>query len=629
MTALLEAGDEVGGTTVTPERSLPARWSRWSLPLTGTGFVVSMVTALTQRHLIPGLWGLPGSIRPTWYLGLILIIAGIVTARRTDGVQIGVGVIALVMVLTLTPSIVYDIPRYTWTAKHLGVVNYIRATGRVQPSIDIYNAWPGLFAAIAWLCRAGAIHDPLVIARWWPPVIDLMIVLASVVMARRLLANHYRAWLAAVLFFLANAIGQDYFSPQAIALFLALVIFALLVPAASAEGSVAEQFRIPLWRLALVAGISLALAATHQITPYLVGASLIVLVAFGFLRPLWAPLLPILPAAVWALINLSVVRRYFQPGTIGDLSGNLSGPGARIAGAHKDTVLVTSSDALALGAVTVGLLAFVFLVRNRRKLDVALAACAASAGTLTLVTNYGNEGILRVTTFALPWLSVLAVGSGTRALLKRPRSIAPVLVLLVATFVMADMALDGWNAVAPVDIQAERYFETFAPDHAIILALGSSSPAKLTQRYPNLRFKAGIIDAEGSDAALLAYLARNPANLPAVYVYTSESAKYYGELEGIWSAAYYDGVVRALRGSPLFTTIIDTPTTQLFRLNPKTPTPPTTPSTKPGGSATTHPSTTTTAPNSGTTTSTGHVTRTGSYTVTTTPSAISTTAKAP
>ena len=87
------------------------RWARWSIPLSVSGLAVSLLTAASQQHLDPGLWGLPGSVLPTWYIGIALVLAGIGTARRSDGLQIGIAVTALVLVLTATPAIVYDIPR--------------------------------------------------------------------------------------------------------------------------------------------------------------------------------------------------------------------------------------------------------------------------------------------------------------------------------------------------------------------------------------------------------------------------------------------------------------------------------------------------------------------------------------
>lgn len=231
---------------------------RWSIPLTLSGLAVAILTACADRHLDPGLWGLPGSISPAWYFGLALIVAGIATARRSDGVEAGIAVTSLVLVLTGTAAIVYEIPRLPWAQEHVGVVDYILHYGQVHPDIDIYQAWPGLFSAVAWLSCAGGIRDPLILARIWPPIINVLELIAVRCFAGRLLRNNFRAWVAAGVFMLAAAFNLDYFSPQAIALLLALSLYAVVVPVASVGSAETLRFHLPAWRIGLVVLLSVA-----------------------------------------------------------------------------------------------------------------------------------------------------------------------------------------------------------------------------------------------------------------------------------------------------------------------------------------------------------------------------------
>ena len=339
-------------------------------------------------------------------------------------------------------------------------------------------------------------------------------------------------------------------------------------PKATTEGSVAERFRLPPWRIGLVVALSLALAITHQITPYLVGASLIVLVLFGFLRPRWIPLVPILPAGIWAIVNHSVLGRYFSVSSIGDLIGNVAPPSTKITGTHQDLPLRLSTVSLGGGAVIVGALALVFVLRNRQRLDVALAVCAASAGVLTVATPYGNEGILRVTIFALPWLSVLALGGGPKVVLRSARTLVPVLVVLIATYLFATTGLDGWSVVRPSEVHAEQIFERDAPLHAVMVGLGDSPLQKFTARYPDLRWGGITINDHYPPSELVRDLSQIPPHIPAVYIYTSESGKIYGQLQNLWTAEYYDQLVSDLRHSPHFETVLDTKDAQLFKLKP-------------------------------------------------------------
>ncbi len=556
---------------VSSPTSVARRPIRWSIPLSLLGLAAVLFTAASEQHLDPGLWGLPGSMHPTWYLGLALIIAGAATARRSDGHEIGIAAVCLVLALTGTSVIVYDIARLPWAEKHVGVVNYILQYGQVHPSIDIYQAWPGLFSAIAWISRVGGLHNPLDVARLWPPLIDLLELFTVRYFAGRLLSNNYRAWMAAALFMLASAFNLDYFSPQAISLFLALALYATVVPVVNVDGTVIAPYRLPTWRIVVVGLLSLAIAVTHQITPYFVVASLAVLVIFGFLRPRWVALVPLAPAAAWAIFNYPAWKGYFSFSGIGNVLANIATPGARISGQHPDIVLRISTVALAAGPFVVGVLAVIAVLQNRSRLNIALIACAASAGTIVLATDYGQEGLYRTTLFALPWLAVVAVGRGRRAISHRAYIVVPLLVLLVTTFIFANFALDGWNVVRPSEIQAESDFELSATSGSVLISLGAaSSPNSLTYRYSQLQFENVEVGNHSNDQAVIDSLLSQEKDYPSVYVFTSESSQFGGELLGLYTPKQYEGIVEALHRSSRFRTVLFTKATQLFEAQPST-----------------------------------------------------------
>ena len=340
---------------------------------------------------------------------------------------------------------------------------------------------------MAWLSRAGGIRDPLILARIWPPIINVLELIAVRCFAGRLLRNNFRAWVAAGVFMLAAAFNLDYFSPQAIALLLALSLYTVVVPVASVGSAETLRFHLPAWRIGLVVLLSVALAVTHQITPYFVVASLVVLVAFGLLRPVWIPLVPLIPAAAWALINYQAWKGYFSFSDIFNLGANVATPGANVVGERPDLVLRLSTYALAAGPLLVGILAVLFLLRKHGRLELALAACAAGAGSLVLVTDYGQEGLYRTTLFALPWLCVLALGDRPKRPFQRSYALMPLFALLAMTFLFANFALDGMNVVRPSELQAERNFELHATPGSMLMYVGENdAPFDATYRYPEV-----------------------------------------------------------------------------------------------------------------------------------------------
>ena len=196
---------------------------------TALGLLLCLASAFAIRHLDPGWSGLLGAVSPAWYVGLALLATAILVGQRLGNVYAGLPVLALQLALTLTPTIVYDNPRYAWTAKQVGVVSYILLHGSVNPKIDIAQAWPGLFSGVAWLCKVSTLASPMGVARWWPPVIDLATLLVFRQLASHVLRDPRRAWLAATLLVVGYTISDsDYFSPQSTGYLLAIAIFAVV-----------------------------------------------------------------------------------------------------------------------------------------------------------------------------------------------------------------------------------------------------------------------------------------------------------------------------------------------------------------------------------------------------------------
>ena len=123
----------------------------------------------------------------------------------------------------------------------------------------------------------------IALAMWAPVVANLLDLGALLLLLPTLCTDRRVVWTAAWLFFLGNWVGQDYFSPQAMAYFLHLVVLALLLgyfrrrSARSGPIDSAGDARQPAGalddrRLAIAVGLTiLSLAVTnissHQLTP--------------------------------------------------------------------------------------------------------------------------------------------------------------------------------------------------------------------------------------------------------------------------------------------------------------------------------------------------------------------------
>ncbi|HEY9264831.1 MAG TPA: hypothetical protein VIQ11_09525, partial [Mycobacterium sp.] len=238
--------------------------------------------------------------------GVLLLIAaasavtGFVVAVRCNHPVIAAGAVLIVVVVQrITVSLITDVPIYAWTYKHIGVVDYIMRNGELyHPSIDIYRHWPGFFACMGWFSSITGL-DPVDTAHWFAPVADVLTATVVGALALCLGLSLRTALIAAILVQLANWIGQDYYSPQALALVMAIAILALLVSS--------KRFRFAGYLSVLIFTV---FVATHQLTPVWVCALAVAMAVFKLIRPWWLPALYLLVVALYVPPRRPYIQQY-------------------------------------------------------------------------------------------------------------------------------------------------------------------------------------------------------------------------------------------------------------------------------------------------------------------------------
>lgn len=447
--------------------SSPARHRRASLPslsvaLTVTGTLVWLGAAVADPHLDPSWHGFVTQISWLWFVGLALVVAGLVTARGdADG---AVAVTALLLALVLTPAVVYDGPRSQSAGKHVELVQYIRA-GRALDTENIYHAWSGFFAAMAWFCDVAGIKDPMRLATYWPVVVGLLRLSVLRFLAGAVLTGARAAWVAVAVAILADPLGADYFSPQSLGLVLA--VGALATALTVGRGPARPVL------LASIAAVGLAMAPEHQLSPYLLVGALLVLTVFGLLRPVWLAAVVAVPALLWAAFMHKALSGYLY---LGGFQGSNFRPPQTVGSATLERLPVVRLASLALlaGVALLCLLGAVALARrvsDRRRW--AFGVCAG-LGLVPLALNpYGNEGIFRAILFAVPWLALLAVMGLSRREGSVREPVAAVLsVALVGTFLTAAFGMDATSVVRPADLAVTREFRASTSPESVVLLLG-------------------------------------------------------------------------------------------------------------------------------------------------------------
>jgi hypothetical protein len=384
--------------------------------------------------------GLVRLLPATYWIGLVALNVLFVIALnlRSDRERPPSPMVMLVLVAALVSSLYgvaafsTDYPRGEVPWRHVGIADSLIRTGSIDPTVDAYFNWPGFFAPLALTAQATGIN-PLTLAVWAPMVNIGLWLAALAIVTRSLTTDRRRLWVTLWVFALGNWQDQDYLSPQAFGLFLYLAILALLLKDLGAttdlrpfsHGRSAASVRawwlsrVPLTHdrrrrvAALVTCLVLVavIAASHQLTPFMLIVAVGVLAISG---RIWSPgllLLAVIIVSLWLAFPASSYLAGHPPlaqsgigvATSANVADRVSGtPG------HLFVVQVRMGLAVALW-----LLAGIGFLLDRRAghRDLRPAMLLAAPFIVYPVQSYGGEMLIRVSLFALPFTAYLAAGA--------------------------------------------------------------------------------------------------------------------------------------------------------------------------------------------------------------------------
>jgi hypothetical protein len=491
---------------------LPASLALWALGVRRTN-----ATA-------PGPYGLPTLLPIVFYAGLALLVvsAGTELARRRPSWwRMSLHMVALVVMLYGTAPLVYSEGRYAWLYKTIGVVQYVNAHGQLNRHIDIYQNWPGFFALAAWFGKVAGVASPLTYAKWAQLVFELAALPLLYLIYDALSLSVRQRWVALLLYSASNWIGQDYFSPQALGTLLSLGIMAIalrwLYVGKSFGNGRRDQEPIPAdhvarrWRampaprtaafcITLVL-IYFVLTFTHELSPYMLAVQLGALVATRLLRPGWLPFALAAIAVGYLLPRYSFVHSHYGLlSSIGNFFSNVAPPSFKVGPVPRSQVLIERcADALSVGVWCLAL-AGAWMRRRSGRAVFGLVLLAFSPVILLAIAAYGEEGILRVYLFSLPWTAALAASAlvnkpgnhravHTRgAVFRRPKlaqgalRVTVALGLILALFFPAFFGDDSFNAMPQPEVAAVTSFLESAPAGPVYCAI-NNAPLADTARY--------------------------------------------------------------------------------------------------------------------------------------------------
>jgi hypothetical protein len=582
-----------------PSRARRAFYPWDTLLLAGTAFWALGVNQVNVTHLTQ--YGLPAALPIVFYAGIVVVIVSIgwaLAQAELSPIRLGANLGVLILMLYGTAPLVYAAPRYSWLFKYVGVVQYINLHGHLNTTIDVYQNWPGFFAFTAWFDKVVGVQSPLAYAKWAQLVFELLTAVMLHYLFRALPLTERERWLALFLYFGSIWIAQDYLSAQALGVVLSVGIFGLtlnflrrdvqskfvvrlrnrlqpigrfvrrpadpndefgdLTPRAASR----SQEVAVLVAIAVVYGV---LVFEHELSPYVVLIQLAALAIIGEVRRRWIALLFAAVAVGYFAPHFAFVNKNFGlVASIGNFFGNAAPPSTTLGNATAGVRFAAEASHL-LSVLMWGLSALGALRRWRSgRPTLALVILAYSPAFVFFAGAYGQEALLRVFLFSLPWTACLAASAIKPVPFSRSKLgvlRAPVvLALAVALFFPAFFGNDSSNVMTPGEIQGVlTFYQTARP--GTIYAAVNNFPENIGGRYnlfgeEYLYGTGGLLNGKGklvtSDASKITSTIRkaNPHPDEPAYVLITPAMLQLGISDGFLDANDLADLTKTLDKAP-------------------------------------------------------------------------------
>ncbi|WP_435879167.1 glycosyltransferase [Streptomyces tuirus] len=374
-------------------------------------------------------YGLVSALHPAFWAGLAVLTTGFwftVRDARRPAAWSAAYVFGLLVMERATQAVLYPTPLYAWAWKHEAVIDHLLTAGGLQTAdqvgdMAVYDQWPGFFAAQAALQRLLGVDSAAMFMAWWPLASSLMLLLPLLLIYRTFTEDRRLIWTAVWLFYVANWVGQDYFSPQSVAYALHVGVLAVVLRRFGRSAVRRGRPRQAVWTVVITVMI-VAIVISHQLTPGMLVVCLLALCLSRRYRD-WVPVVTtVVIFLAWCLTAALPFLSAAMPDmirSIGDVGANVeTGYGATPTG----TGAIATSWAARLLSGSVLLLAAVGVLRQRvlRHRARPLLLVAAAPLPMFAASSYGSEMIFRVLLFMLPGAAFFAAA----ALLPKVRTLA-------------------------------------------------------------------------------------------------------------------------------------------------------------------------------------------------------------
>jgi len=556
-----------------------------------------------------GPYGLIQALSPWYYAvlaGLLLSLMWALGARKFRAPLLSLHLIVLVILVHGAPAVVESAPRFATAWLHAGFTDYVATAGRFLPRVDARFSWPSFFAGSALLDKAAGLPAATALIRWWPVALNLLYLPLIFQIARAFLRSDEKAWVATIVFPLANWVGQDYYSPQSIAFLLYLTFIFLLVGPLGAndrplwprywrahgQGRVLRMGRPWLrggpwmdhqyWQnghrpravgfhVGALVVLMAAMATGHQLTPIVATGIALMFVLAGRTRVRWLVVAFALMTTAWVCYGaVSFWAGHFGllVGQAGAVRGNVgSSILARLQGSQPHQFVV---DARLAVSVLIWLLALLGGLAwrsggaDRRALVAGLLLPFATVAG----GSYGGEVVLRIYLFTLPFAVCLVAALIAKVRWPSPRVIAGALVvLLVPLFLVARWGNELFELVRPSEVVSVKALYRIARPGSTLISITPQLPWRFAD-VARFRYEPSNLD-EFALESLPAIVRLVEGNRRGGYVIITTSQIVYGWQTYGLARSWGTTVEGLLSRSPYFWLRYTNPNAQIFQYIPR------------------------------------------------------------
>ncbi len=546
-------------------------------------------------------------------LGLLNISFLIVVQhRQTPTVILLAHVAALIFIIHGTTAILYEVPRTSWIYWLTGLTEYIQRNHAIDRALHVYFNWPGFFAFNALFGEIVGLPHPLAYASWAPAFFHLVKIGALLLILSTITTDRRVIWLAIWFYYATNWIGQDYLAPQSLNHFFFLLIIGITlrwfipshVPLTTRKHPNGFGW-IPSWYhsltawgrakhnpdnsvdaprtvtlLTIVIILSVASAASHQLTPFMLIWGLTALVLVRFCRFWTLPLTIFIITLVWLLYVASV----FLDGRIdwllrpaGQVVSNIDRGIVDLSIASPGRTFVAWSARIL--TISIGILAILgFLRRLRAKhLDLAALTLILTPMIAPLLQSYGGEVLFRVYYFALPFAAFFAATLFYPRLSINESWLTTILIGIVSSAMLAGLCFSYYGnerayRITRGDVAAAQFIYEQAPQGSQILTPLGNAPTRFTQ-LEHYRFKTfsdirrGFLNEQYPEPNLASIedVMRNQKYV-ASYILITRNQREGAALFNPPLAIWLDKLEESLKASPTFKVVYEKDGSVLFGL---------------------------------------------------------------